>query len=363
MVALWKININPTKTVCMLFSKKANPDNNFVVKLNNDIIKLSTHHKHLGLWLTNNVSWKKHISEIATKARKRLGCLKLHSFRMSRRSLELCYLTFVRPVMEYGNVMYDSASDEDLNILSEIEKDAMRTITGARKKCNLDKLYKEFKWPTLAVRRANQKITTLGKIIIKNYPPYLVRDLPTFYRDSRTNRKNTFATPTCTKDYYVKSFIPSSIALWNDLPYNVRTCQSYDSLKNRIKSMSLNNVPDYYYHGSRLCNILHCRLRLGCSNLNADKYLIGISNTDLCDCGERETAEHYLLDCGIELEKRVKMLDSILDVLKNKGLSDDRIDQIFGADLLLYGSGELDINENTSIFEAVQLFLWESDRL
>ena len=127
--------------------------------------------------------------------------------------------------------------------------------------------------------------------------------------------------------------------------------------------MSLNNVPDYYYHGSRLCNILHCRLRLGCSNLNADKYLIGISNTDLCDCGERETAEHYLLDCGIELEKRVKMLDSILDVLKNKGLSDDRIDQIFGADLLLYGSGELDINENTSIFEAVQLFLWESDRL
>ncbi len=180
----WKININPTKTVCMLFSKKANPDNSFVIKLNNDIIKLSTHHKHLGLWITNNLTWKKHIGEIATKARKRLGCLKLHAFRMSRRSLELCYLTFVRPVMEYGNVIYDAASEEDLNVLSDIEKDAMRTIVGARKKCNLDKLYKEFKWPTLAVRRANQKVTTLGKIIIKKFPSYLLRDLPTYYGDS-----------------------------------------------------------------------------------------------------------------------------------------------------------------------------------
>ncbi len=150
--------------------------------------------------------------------------------------------------------------------------------------------------------------------------------------------------------------------MWNDLPYNIRTCQTYDSLKNRIKLGSLKNVPNHYYHGSRLLNILHCRLRLGCSNLNADKYLIGISDTDLCDCGERETAEHYLLDCGIELEKRVKMLDSIFDILKNEGFSDDRIDQILGADLLLYGSDELNENVNTSIFEAVQLFLWESDR-
>ena len=223
----------------MLFSKKANPNTNFVIKLNNDIIKSSSHHKHLGLWITNNLTWKKHIGEIATKARKRLGCLKQHAFRMSRRSLELCYLTFIRPVMEYGNVIYDAASEEDLNVLTDIEKEAMRAITGARKKCNLDKLYKEFKWPTLATRRANKKITALGKIVIKNFPPYLVRDLPTFYRDSRTNRKNTFATPFCTKDYYVKSFIPSSIALWNELPYNIRTCQSYDSLKNRIKQMYL----------------------------------------------------------------------------------------------------------------------------
>ncbi len=55
----WKININPTKTVCMLFSKKANPNKNFVIRLDNEIIGLSDCQKHLGLWLTSDVQWKK----------------------------------------------------------------------------------------------------------------------------------------------------------------------------------------------------------------------------------------------------------------------------------------------------------------
>ncbi len=167
----WKITINPTKTVAMLFSKKASPDTFFQIKLNNEVIRLSSHHKHLGLWLTDNMTWKKHIKEVSSKARQRLGCLRRHIFRMSRKSLEICYLTFIRPVLEYGNVLYDAATEEDLNVLDEIEKEAMRVITGARKRCNIDALYNEFKWPCLAQRRINQKITTLGKIVIKENSP------------------------------------------------------------------------------------------------------------------------------------------------------------------------------------------------
>ncbi len=358
----WKITINPTKTVCMLFTKKSKPNKNFQIRLNNEIIKLSDHHKHLGLWLSTNLTWKKHISEMAAKGRKRLGCIQKHKYRLDRRSLELLYLTFVRPVLEYGGVLYDSANQEDLEILTDIEKEALRTITGARKRCNLDALYNEFKWPDLEKRREIQKISTLGKIIIKQFPSYLVKDLPTFYANARNNRKNTFAIPHSRHDYYSKSFLPASIDLWNDLPFEIRCINSHKALKTRLKSLNTKKIPDYYHCGSRSLNILHTKLRLGCSDLNYDKNLIGISNSNVCQCGEIETAEHYLLECGRNLVAKVIMLDSITDLLLAKGFAQNTIDEMLGVDLLLRGSEELSSDENIQIFKLVHIFISDSKR-
>ncbi len=129
----WKITINPTKTVSMLFTKKSKPNKNFVIKLNNEIIKLSDHHKHLGLWLSSNLTWSKHINESACKARQRRGCIQRHKLRMNRKSLEQCYISFIRPLLEYGCVLFDAANQDELDVLSNIEKEAKRVITGQKK--------------------------------------------------------------------------------------------------------------------------------------------------------------------------------------------------------------------------------------
>ncbi len=319
-------------------------------------------HKHLGLFLTKNLTWKKHISEIATKARKRLGCIQKHKYRLCRRSLEILYLTFVRPVMEYGNVMFDAGNQEDLEILTNIEKEALRTITGARYRCNIELLYNEVKWPTIEKRRELQKIATLGKIIIKKFPSYLLDDLPTFYDNARMNRRNKFASPPYHKDYYKKSFVPASIELWNQLPLDIRCIDSYKALKSRLKRDNTKKVPNYYRYGTRPLNILHTKLRLGCSDLNSDKFLIGISDTDLCSCGEIESVEHYLLECGNNLVAKVTMLDSITDILLAKGLSQQMADDMLGVDLLLKGDPILSIEENERIFKCVQIFINDSKR-
>ncbi len=68
----WKITINPTKTVAMLLSKRLLLICwNFQIKIGNEFIGLSDHHKHLGVWLTSNMNWKKHIEEVSKKARQR----------------------------------------------------------------------------------------------------------------------------------------------------------------------------------------------------------------------------------------------------------------------------------------------------
>ncbi len=343
----------------MLFSKKVNPNKNFIIKLNDDIIGLSDHHKHLGLWLSHNLQWKKHIKESASKARQCLGCLSRYKYKLDRKSIEQCYITFIRPILEYGNVLFDAANKEDLDVLADIEKEALRTITGARRRSNIDAMYHEVSWPDLEQSRKDHKICILSNVIIKRFPNYLLQDLPTFYDNTRTVRNNTFAIPDSDHDYYDRSFVPASIQLWNNLPPDIRSIRSYKALKSKIKNISHKEIPKYYYYGRRTQNILHTKLRLGCSNLQADKFLIGLVPNNICECNmnEPETANHYLLECGMNLVSKVKMLDTITDILNstNKQIA-------LNIHLLLYGSKHLSYNENCSIFEAVQLFIMESKR-
>ncbi len=207
---------------------------------------------------------------------------------MNRKSLEQCYVTFIRPLLEYGNVIFDAANKEDLDVLSSIEKDALKIITGARSRTEIEALYNEVSWPNLEVRRKNHKICVLGKVIIKRFPNYLLQDLPTFYDNTRNVRNNTFAIPNSGHDYYDRSFVPASINLWNELPSEIRNIKSHEALKTKLKNASSKKVPSCYSYGKRIQNILHTKLRLGCSDLNFDKNFIGLVPNSLCSCDLNE---------------------------------------------------------------------------
>ena len=66
------------------------------------MIDMVTTHKHLGITLSNNLTWNSHIHEICSKALRRLNILSCLRFKLSRRALEIMYLSFIRPILEYG---------------------------------------------------------------------------------------------------------------------------------------------------------------------------------------------------------------------------------------------------------------------
>ncbi len=67
------------------------------------IISKVNKHKHLGLLFTPNLSWTKHIAAITAKANRRLGVFKKYKYTLSRKTLEIGYITFIRPILEYGD--------------------------------------------------------------------------------------------------------------------------------------------------------------------------------------------------------------------------------------------------------------------
>ncbi len=73
------------------------------------------------LLFTPNLSWTKHIAAIATKANRRLGVIKKYKYTLSRKTLQIGYITFIRPILEYGDVIYDACSIEDTTKLEKVQ--------------------------------------------------------------------------------------------------------------------------------------------------------------------------------------------------------------------------------------------------
>ena len=79
----------------------------------------------------------------------------------------------------------------------------------------------------------------------------------------------------------------NSILILSFLPQSVngtRNAQSVQVFKTKLQTQK--HKPTINYNSGALINqILHCRLRLGCSSLNHDLYRKNIINSPLCTCG------------------------------------------------------------------------------
>jgi hypothetical protein len=68
----WLVNFNPQKTETMTISRKLNKPHQRNLIMNNTIISTVTEHKHLGLQLSDDGNWNKHIDMITKKAFKEI---------------------------------------------------------------------------------------------------------------------------------------------------------------------------------------------------------------------------------------------------------------------------------------------------
>jgi hypothetical protein len=94
----WLVNFNPQKTETMTVSRKLNKPHQPNLIMNNTIISTVTEHKHLGLQLSDDGNWNKHIDMITKKAFSRVNILRKFKFILDWKTLETIYITFIRPL-------------------------------------------------------------------------------------------------------------------------------------------------------------------------------------------------------------------------------------------------------------------------
>ena len=102
--------------------------------------------------LSTSLSSSRHINLAVLSASNRVNILKLLKVSMGRNSLIHIYQTMIRPILEYGCIIYDNCTSGEAELLESVQLDAARVCTGALWNSSKYKMLKELGWATLSTR-------------------------------------------------------------------------------------------------------------------------------------------------------------------------------------------------------------------
>ena len=113
----WKISFNPDpnkQAIEFCFSNKRDNENYQPLQFNSTDLQIADSQKHLGSILDFKLNFKEHIKRKITKCNKIIGLMKKLPLILSRKSLLTIYKSFVRPNLDYADIIYDKPFNKSL---------------------------------------------------------------------------------------------------------------------------------------------------------------------------------------------------------------------------------------------------------
>ena len=108
-----------------------------------------------------------------------VGVIRKLSKILPQNSLITIYKSFVRPHLDYGDVLYDQPNNESLcQKIESVQYNAALAITGAIKSTSQIKFYNRLGLEPLKFRRWFRRLCLFFKIIKHGLPEYLFNLIP-----------------------------------------------------------------------------------------------------------------------------------------------------------------------------------------
>ena len=220
---------------------------------------------------------------------------------LPRPPLITIYKSFITPLLDYGDIIYDQAYNVSFHQkLESIQYNAALAITRAIRGTSREKLFHELGFEFLESRRWYRKLCCFYEVFKTQSPRYLFDVYPTAQRASIARNNDKRPHFKLKHNCFKNSSFPSTVIEWNKLDLNIRNSESLTSFKGNILKFirhSENNV----FVCSNLKGIqLLTRVRLGLSHLREHKFKHNFQDTinPTWNYGEGiETSCHYLLHC------------------------------------------------------------------
>ena len=176
--------------------------------------------KYLGITISDDLNWHKHVDAVAAKASRTLGSIG----ECTEEVKSAAYTSLVRPTLEYASPAWDPTSAEDTNKLERVQRQAAPFVHGNYSESNpgcVTRMVNGLDWETLESRRKKRQVdnsvqdtTWLVDILRPN--------------DRRIRGKQRLYQPIATVNKYKNSLFPKTIRDWNRLPAQVTDSQTIE---------------------------------------------------------------------------------------------------------------------------------------
>lgn len=306
-LALWGNNhglsFAPAKTKIVVFSKKRNLPH-IHLSLNGTILEQTPNAKFLGLTFDSTLTWRQHIQELRLKCSQRLNLLKTlngTTWGADKKCLLRLYQSHLRSVLDYGSIVYSTASQSTLKKLNTVQNQALRIASGAFRTSPIASINTETNTMPLEHRRYSQILNYYGKLLITpdhinsyrgisaTYPGSLGHTAHKLLQDYQLSSDHLAAvTNLKTQRNIIHTAVCAFLQhLWTSdpHPYLLRT------IKPQLEEWVIS------FHPSRRLERVITRVRIGHTHLT-HIHLITRTDTPHCDtCQTPSSLLHLLNEC------------------------------------------------------------------
>ena len=228
----WLMEFHPAKCNVIRITRKKNRVS-FPYKLHGQVLEDVNSAKYLGVTITDDLSWNRHIQQVTSKANSKLGFLKRNIKVKSKEMKEKAYKAIVRPTTEYCSTVWDPYTKQQTTMLEMVQRRAARWVTGRfHNTSSVGEMLEELHWRPLAHRRENSRLCLMYKIVhgLVNIP---------IGKYFFLQRNGVHLQPIVSRtQYHQYSFFPRTIVDWNQLPRDTLSSKSLEIFKNRISNVS-----------------------------------------------------------------------------------------------------------------------------
>ena len=169
------------------------------------------------------------------KVNKIIGLLRKLQNTLPRPSLLTIYKSFIRPHLDYGDIIYDQVYNASFQQKAEsIQYNAAIAITGAIRGTSKEILFEELGLESLQHRRWYRKLCCFYKVLKNQSPKYIFSIIPKLNRPYSTKNANNIPHFKVIHSFFRNTFLPSVIIEWNKLDPEIQNAASLNTFKNNI---------------------------------------------------------------------------------------------------------------------------------
>ena len=142
------------------------------------------------------------------------------------------YKSFIRPYLDYGDIMYEQAFNSSFHEkLESIQYNGSSAITGAIRSASREKLYNELGFESLHARRWYRKLCYFYKFCIFKQPEYLFNLISVRTPNYITRNVDDVPYFNIRHNFFKNSFFPSAVIERSKLDSRLRKVKSFTDLR------------------------------------------------------------------------------------------------------------------------------------